>query len=524
MAENSLTQPCSYSRTIELALVGAVVVLAIIVRMRGISEQGLRFHDEGTYYQFGTTLLVGEPGYGREIFYKPGMAVLMYGAFAAFGHADSSALLLNSLAGIGTVILAWYLARRLAGRFAAFGTAAACAAMPYMLLYHRSAMTESPYFFLALASLTLVVVGLDRADREAERSTAPTLCFVAAGLCAGFGYAVNAPAALIWVLVVVGGVVHLRGRRVSARDIAIFVAANAVGFACGAAIPHAICSPFAPAETAFSPEARLGNILQFSPRFFCLRHLFRYAGPPALILAGLGAFRAWKTRHRFHRLLMILTAGLFLFYVQTDMTWPRLLFPLVLPVVLLAGFGVDFIAEHSGRTLLRRWGIVLALAAVMIGLGLRQSLPIINLSSGYREAARLLEKEKSYNAITFHGWTILSALTGRRFVADTGHSLFANCFEPGSRETPPQRIRKFVGKYGSTHLVVDYFFWKQLRSPAARERFARFLETNPPDKVIPNPIAGHRPTIAEDGESSLDILDDPNARSIYIWRLPLRRP
>jgi len=520
MAENSLTQPSSYSRTIELALVGAIIALAIIVRMRGISEQGLRFHDEGTYCQFGTTLLLGEPGYGREIFYKPGMAVLMYGAFAAFGHADSSALLLNSLIGVGTVVLAWYLMRRLAGRFAAFGTAAACAAMPYMLLYHRSAMTESPYFFLALASLTFMVVGLDRSDREAERSAAPTLYFVAAGLCAGFGYAVNAPAALIWALVVLGGVVHLHGRRGSARDIAIFVAANAVGFACGAAVPQAICNPFAPAETAFSPADRLRNILDFSPRFFCLRHLFRYAGPPALILAGLGAFHAWKTRHRFHRLLIILTAGLLLFYGQTDMTWPRLFFPLVLPVVLLAGFGVDFMAEHFGRTLLRRWGIALALAAVMIGLGLWQSQPIINLRSGYREAALLLDKEKSYNAITFHGWTILGALTGRRFVADTRESLFANCFGPASRETPPQRIGKFVGKYGSTHLVVDYFFWKQLRSPAVRERFARFLETNPPDEIIPNPIAGHRPTIAEDGESSLDILDDPNARNIYIWRLP----
>ena len=499
-------------RIFELALVGSLMALAIVVRLRGIGDQGLRFYDEGTYCRFGTTLLLGS---GKTIFYKPGTAVLMWLAFKAFGHCDSAGLVLSALVGIATVVLAWWLVRRIAGRFAAAGTAAAFAAMPYMLFYHRSAMTEANYFFLALASLVFVVLGL---GGSSAGGILPTMYWLAAGLCGGFGFTVNAPAALIYALVVLGGLVHLHVNRAGRRRMAMLLAANAVGFLCGWAVPQIITAPYvSETSVAMSAVHRLGNVVQFHPRLFWLKYLWGYAGWPVLVLAALGAYGLWKVRHPYRHLLTVLGAGLFGFYLQTGMSWPRIYFPLVLPVGLMAGLGVQYVLGRWIPRPMARWGVVIGLCGAMVGYGFEHSLPTLRLHSGYWDAQKFLVDGQAECVITAHNWGMFTAFIPAKLIY--GGDQLARAFGPDADTNAPQGCFKwFVDNYGATHIVIDYFFWKLL-SPSARQRFGEYIRSHPPDKTIPNPVAGDYETLAEDGEPSLSILDDPNARFIYIWRV-----
>ena len=505
-------------RTAELAFIGLLMVVAAFVRLHGITNQGLRFYDEATYLRFGATLLLGD---GPEIFYKPGTAMLMALAFKLLGHSPAAAMTFNALVGTATVALMYLLARRLAGTFAALAAAAACAVMPYMLFYHRSAMTEANYFFLALLSLCLMVLGLERTRTGRKNAIWAAILFVLCGVCGGFGFRVNAPAALIWALVVLGGVVQLYFNAVRIRDLAVMLAGCVVGFIYGSVLPKFVCAGYEPASSDVAPLDRLAAALQFSPRLYWLWYLFVYCGPLVLVLAGVGAWRLWAGRHRHRWLLTILAAGLFAFYVQTSKNWPRMYFPLVLPAVLLAGPGAAYLVERFGRTAPRRWMTAAILCCAMLCHGAWQSWPVMQLRSGYAQAGRFLAEDTMQRMITVHGWVIFSVVTPggldpEKIRIDTQAGVLARSFMPGTALGPEESFQWFADNYGATHIVLDYFFWKML-SPGARERFAEFVKIHPPDAIIPNPVAGHYPTVAEDGDTS--ILSDPNARFIYIWRV-----
>ncbi|MBM4046455.1 MAG: hypothetical protein FJ279_15200, partial [Planctomycetes bacterium] len=136
------------------AILAGVLLLAAGLRLWGLGELGFRYADEGTYALFGMEMLKGSRGF---IYFKPGQAALTWLAFKAFGVSMLSPMLLSALLGIASVLLIYLVTRELYGEDAGLVSAACAAAMPYLLYYHRSSLSDGNYIFLDLLGLYLAL-------------------------------------------------------------------------------------------------------------------------------------------------------------------------------------------------------------------------------------------------------------------------------------------------------------------------------------------------------------------------------
>ena len=117
--------------------------------------------------------------------------------------------------------------------------------------------------------------------------------------------------------------------------------------------------------------------------------------------------------------------------------------------------------------------------------------------------------------VTTHSWWTFEAFAGRNFrYFSDGLNDILNA--PDWEAKLERNWRAIVDK-GVTHLVVDYLLWTRLKGPAI-ERFRTFVRENPPTFMIPNPVAKHYETLAEDSALP-DLSEEPLAHHIYIWRL-----
>jgi len=127
--------------------------------------------------------------------------------------------------------------------------------------------------------------------------------------------------------------------------------------------------------------------------------IVEYVGLPVLVLGVIGAARGIVERRVSIILLMIWVGFVFVFFSSLPGTWPRVILPLVPPLIMLAGRGAVSCVEAIGRLstvrTLRLYrkvrldaSVKVCFVIILILVNLYSSIPAItNAHSGYREAA-----------------------------------------------------------------------------------------------------------------------------------------
>ena len=143
----------------ETLIVGLVTIAAAAVRFWGSGRLGLSHFDEGIYADAGTWSL-GKGGLTDlnpgVIPYAPaGWPIVVGLSYIAFGASDAAAIFAAQLAGVATIPLVGWLARRTFGPGAGAAASALAAGSGSQVAFSRMAMTDAPFLLLWLLALGL---------------------------------------------------------------------------------------------------------------------------------------------------------------------------------------------------------------------------------------------------------------------------------------------------------------------------------------------------------------------------------
>ena len=483
-------------RGTHLWLLLAIVASAVWLRFHDIDRQGLRFADEGTYCLFGRALYHNVP---NQIGEKAGQAVLVCLSYCIFGFSMASPLKLSALLGCAAVVAMYHLGRVLYDRAAGLIAASAVACMPMWLFYHRSAMTDGNYHFCAIVGLLLVALGI-RAEAKSR-----LFYSIAAGVPLSLAFCINPPGSLFAGCAAIGLVVACR------RKGLLPVAAMTLS---GIATYYA----FVWSMRRYVNWGNVGDmyawrakwVLGFEPSLWFMRNLWAYAGPVVVLIGFAGAVLACWARRRSDLFVLTLLAGLVLFSARLRLQFPRLYLPLTVPLVLLAArLGSACLSRARGW---RGFGLA-GLCLVFALPGACRAQDFIRARSGYDAACRWLVADGVKKGAGTHSWWMFQTFTGRRFTFETrGLARVLRKDEPDVREA-----FKILADNGSTHLVLDYFLWRDV-DPKVRRGLEAMLRDTPPTLTVPNPIVAYPPTSRED--DAIPALEhEPLAHNIYIYRL-----
>lgn len=510
MSEIRAPQCLSWSRA-ELLRLLVVSGAAAAARLAGLADQGFRLPDEGLYAFLGLGLFAGVP---HAVWFKPGQAILLAGAYALLGVSPAASLLPQALLGTLQVPATYLWVRRLWGTDAALVAAAGFATLPFALLYGRSALSDANYLFFDTAGLAFLVaaLGLGSGPRRGWGAA------LAAGVCLGFAFWVNPQASLLAGFGVGAAVLLALARRIAGETCVrallggaggAVMATLAVLWIGGTSIDWG-----RPAD-ALAVPARI--ILTFAPSTRWARHLFDYAGPETLVLALAGLGVAVRRRRAADLFVLALGAGLLLFLARTDHPAPRIYFSLTLPVLALAGGGGSWLAAVVSRRLPARPGVVAAgVAAVLAGALAFHGREAFRLQSGLPQACDLLHAESAVMIATSeHCWTY-DCFVGSHMSALPDAPAFMKALACDRAPAAVERLLSRLRDEGFTHWVVDAMFWMDA-DPRALELLRRFLASHPPLARIPHPVASHRATALECHAPAA--MDDPAAQWIYVYRL-----
>lgn len=358
-----------------------VVAAATLLRFWNLPSAGISHWDAGTYTA--GPLGVGPYARGESVLFQtPPLVPGMFQAlFSLAGPSDTLAMGAVALLGAATVLALYLAGKSWVGEVPALLGAAALAAMEFHLLFSRQALTDVPFaLFLLLAAWSFT----------AAVELGSLALAVAAGAATGaamltkyHGFLALAIAA-VWL-----AAESLRGGRLV--GVRFWLIAGAV-----AALPLAWLvldihrelglDRFLASRKEWMPAPGL-YLGPFAARFIG-RSLLEWVSPFVLAPAIVGFGVLLVRRSSGDRLLLAWTA-VFLVALPFYRLYPRLLVPLLLPLALAAGVGLDALARRLAPAWKRgRAAALVALALAPGAWAARRSLAVGD--RGYERAAAVL--------------------------------------------------------------------------------------------------------------------------------------
>ena len=163
----SSLEPAGSVTRCELAIVAAIMVAALALRVWWISTAGLEHFDEGVYALSG----LGLADEAQPLRLYPGQALfspLVYPLLVALsiqafgGPSDTAAILPNVVLGTVSVLLLWWVGRRWFGPVAGLVAATLLATSELHIAMSRSALTDVSFTLFFLAALACFVEARER--------------------------------------------------------------------------------------------------------------------------------------------------------------------------------------------------------------------------------------------------------------------------------------------------------------------------------------------------------------------------
>ncbi|MBM4046745.1 MAG: phospholipid carrier-dependent glycosyltransferase, partial [Planctomycetes bacterium] len=330
------------------ALLGAILMVGCFLRFYGLDEQGFFFSDEGTFAAWGRNMMQDAP---HTISARPAHALMVFLSFRLFGFSMASAVTMSAIVGMATLIVIYLLANRLYGPVAALFSCAIAATMPYLLLYHRVAMTEANclgFMTLGFALGGMVLVSWAEANGSAPGHRAPYLFLLLAGAALGLAYDAKPPGLLGLLSLLATLLVWRVQRRLSTRSVLIagllllagaFIAHEALNLSMRHFVSHEQASSVIRREV--KGFLGIGPFVQieFQPGAKFLVHFCLFAGAMPMLLGALGAVVAIKRRNPADVCVLALAALCLAYSIRANLPLPRVHTPFLIPAVLLGGLG-----------------------------------------------------------------------------------------------------------------------------------------------------------------------------------------
>jgi 4-amino-4-deoxy-L-arabinose transferase-like glycosyltransferase len=138
-----------------------VAVLSALVFIAPIREGDLAGYDDASFAYMAKDLLRGTNWVKIRVEHPPLVPLMQAGLFSVFGFSDFFAKLPSALAGLGSVLLVYWLTRRLWGDWHAVVAMLILAATAYFVKYAARAMTDVPFTFFFLAAICAWVLAED---------------------------------------------------------------------------------------------------------------------------------------------------------------------------------------------------------------------------------------------------------------------------------------------------------------------------------------------------------------------------
>jgi 4-amino-4-deoxy-L-arabinose transferase-like glycosyltransferase len=344
------------ARVLEALALAAILGIATALRVVDIARIGFN-SDEAVYAGQGAAL-TGDPALADffSIFraHPLLLQLLIGGLFKAVGVSDVAARLLVSIGfGVGSVLLAYLLARKLFGVRVALAAALLLAVIPYHVLVSRQVLVDVPFGFFVLLTLWLLVRS---SDDPTGRSLIPV--YVAAGL------AVITKEIAVLLLPLIGTYLLLTNGWQKLRLKRVAIAALHFG---------AILAPFVLSRLLFSPGKTSGYVSwQFSrpsnhrPDYF-FQIIIEFGSVFVAVFALLGLFVMARRRSRADLLIGLWLLILFGFF----QLWPTKLFAYLFVVFpafcICAAVGLDELGRWLTKPKAARRARLYAVPAVALG-------------------------------------------------------------------------------------------------------------------------------------------------------------
>jgi 4-amino-4-deoxy-L-arabinose transferase-like glycosyltransferase len=136
-----------------------LVIAAVLLLVAPIRKGDLAGYDDAVYAHIAKAIVrsgdwinIQSNGY-PALEHPPGFVWMQAALFSVFGFSDFLAKLPSALCGVGTVVLVYWLARRLLGDEQALLAMFVMLATPYFIKYTSHGMTDVPFTFLFLAAV-----------------------------------------------------------------------------------------------------------------------------------------------------------------------------------------------------------------------------------------------------------------------------------------------------------------------------------------------------------------------------------
>lgn len=509
----------------EAVLLVLLFAVALACRTWNLAGQGLRTPDEGLYVIFAEQIHLGNAG---SVYFKPLQGLLLYPAFRALtvtglvGLEPVVFMLPAAAIGLATVALLAALARRAWGPHAGLVALGCTAAMPYLLFYHRSALTDGVYLGAGVLAFGLLL----RALPGVLPGAAPRRPWVRAatsGALLGAAFFDNPATGILVAGIGCGGVALWAQGRVPRRDALRLGSVWALsGLGAAAAVFGLLClRPWFRVHDFLSlSQVNVASAFGSGSGAGPFRYLWAYAGPAYLALAAVGLVAALRRRGPFELALLGLGAVVFAYALWSRLWWPRIYVGTVFPLTLLAALGGATVAAAAAARTRRPHaglGVAAGLCALLLAGHAAGARAMLTLTSGYAQAAEVLQAEppnpvppciltpQCANLLLPFGLDVRSATVP-----------LARALEPPGGAERAEELLARCRQEGYTHLVLDYTFRIEMRDAGLPE-LRRLIDRNPPWQSIPNPAGAHAETLLE--SDVRPAAGDPISDRILIFRL-----
>lgn len=162
----------------EALLLAVLLLLATGLRVRYFT--GLQVGDDVVYSRIAVDHLHGDWNVWSVHAARRGFVLPIVASFAVLGHGEFSLVLYNILCSLGTVVVAYLLARRFFGPVAAFMAALAISVHPLLVFHASECHTDTALAFWTSLAMMLFL--------RADASPRPMILLVTAGLVLGWAY------------------------------------------------------------------------------------------------------------------------------------------------------------------------------------------------------------------------------------------------------------------------------------------------------------------------------------------------
>src|SRR5438093_5084474 len=129
-----------------------IAVLSALVLLAPIRRGDLAGYDDASFAYMAKDILRGTNWIKIRVEHPPLVPLMQAALFSVFGLSDFLAKLPSALAGLGTVLLVYWLARRFIDDWHAVVAMLILASTAYFIKYSARAMTDAPFTFFFLGA------------------------------------------------------------------------------------------------------------------------------------------------------------------------------------------------------------------------------------------------------------------------------------------------------------------------------------------------------------------------------------